>query len=94
MDSPPGGAESPEAVRVNLVRGWQHALVDRLRPEQVRDLHAVVLRLVKANESTDRSDAEQEGRRRLSFIGAMRSGVGDLAERHEEVLREGLNRPM
>ncbi|WP_204050644.1 hypothetical protein [Microbispora siamensis] len=71
-----------------------HALVDRLRPEQVRDLHAVVLRLVKANESTDRSDAEQEGRRRLSFIGAMRSGVGDLAERHEEVLREGLNRPM
>ncbi|WP_169986476.1 hypothetical protein [Microbispora sp. H10836] len=71
-----------------------HALVDRLRPEQVRDLHATVLRLVEANESPDRSDAEQESRRRLSLIGAMKSGVGDLAERHEEVLREGLNRPM
>ncbi|WP_167530426.1 hypothetical protein [Microbispora hainanensis] len=50
-----------------------HAPVDGLRPEQARDPHAVVL----------------QGRRQLSFIGAMRSGIGDLAERHEEVLREG-----
>ncbi|MGI5154301.1 hypothetical protein [Microbispora sp. CA-102843] len=32
-----------------------HTLVDRLRPEQVRDLHTIALRLVEANESLDRS---------------------------------------
>jgi hypothetical protein len=71
-----------------------HALVDRLRPDQVRDLRAVALRLVETNEGLDQSDTERSGRRRLSFIGTMRSGVGDLAERHEEILREGLNRPV
>jgi hypothetical protein len=71
-----------------------HALVDRLSPDQARDLRAVALRLVEANESLDQPDTDQSGRRRLSFIGTMNSGVGDLAERHEEILREGLNRPV
>jgi hypothetical protein len=70
-----------------------HALVDRLRPDQARDLRAVALRLVEANEGLDQPDTERSGRR-LSFIGTMNSGVGDLAERHEEILREGLNRPV
>ncbi|GII56868.1 hypothetical protein Pth03_52570 [Planotetraspora thailandica] len=71
-----------------------HALVDRLSPDQARDLRAVALRLVEANEGLDHPDTERSGRRRLSFIGTMNSGVGDLAERHEEILREGLNRPV
>ncbi|MEV7007344.1 hypothetical protein [Streptosporangium sp. NPDC051022] len=33
-------------------------------------------------------------RRRLPFIGTMNSGVGDLAERHEEILTEGADRPI
>ncbi|MBB2747981.1 UNVERIFIED_ORG: hypothetical protein FHR35_007862 [Microbispora rosea subsp. rosea] len=68
---------------------------ERLWTDQVRDLRAVVPRLVETNENPDRSDTEQAGRRRrLSFTGVLKSGVGDLAERHEEVLRKGLNRAM
>ncbi|GGP92981.1 hypothetical protein [Streptosporangium pseudovulgare] len=72
-----------------------HALVDRLQPHQARELRAVALRLVESDETADRPESEPPvRRRRLAFIGIMDSGVGDLAERHEEILGEGLNRPM
>ncbi|MET8158631.1 hypothetical protein ABZT47_19820 [Sphaerisporangium sp. NPDC005289] len=71
-----------------------HALVDRLKPDQARRLRAVALRLVQSGDVPEGASAEQSGKRRLSFIGMMNSGVGDLAERHEEVLKEGLDRPM
>ncbi|MEU9890889.1 hypothetical protein [Sphaerisporangium sp. NPDC051011] len=48
---------------------------------------------MEADESLDQPDTEGSGRR-LSFIGTLNSGAGDLAERHEEILREGLNRPV
>jgi hypothetical protein len=72
-----------------------HALVDRLRPDQARQLRAVALDLVTSDEVIEQAGAGRPvKRRRLSFIGTMNSGVGDLAERHEEILREGLNRPL
>ncbi|MER5323464.1 hypothetical protein [Streptosporangium roseum] len=72
-----------------------HALVDRPKPHHARELRAVALRLVASDEGTDQPENDPTvRRRRLSFIGTMNSGVGDLAERHEEILREGLNRPM
>ncbi|MER5418274.1 hypothetical protein [Streptosporangium roseum] len=72
-----------------------HALVDRLKPHQARELRAVALWLVASDEGTNQPENDPPVRRRhLSFIGTMNSGVGDLAERHEEILREGLNRPM
>ncbi|WP_424534861.1 hypothetical protein ACOZ38_32355 [Sphaerisporangium viridialbum] len=72
-----------------------HALVDQLRPDQAQQLRAVALRLVKSNEDAERLESgRQPRRRRLSFIGTMNSGVGDLAERHEEILRKGLDRPL
>ncbi|MFG1874114.1 hypothetical protein ACGFIV_04675 [Sphaerisporangium sp. NPDC049003] len=68
-----------------------HALVDQLRPDQAQELRAVALRLVKSNEAAEELECEQRSRRRrLSFIGTMNSGAGDLAERHEEIIREGL----
>ncbi|MFI7534303.1 hypothetical protein [Streptosporangium sp. NPDC049376] len=71
-----------------------HALVDRLKPHQARQLRAVALRLVESGETTESVEHGPPLRRRLSFAGTMNSGVGDLAERHEEILAEGLDRPM
>jgi hypothetical protein len=57
-----------------------HALVDRLKPHQVRELRAVALRLVESDEGMDQSENDPPvRRRRLSFIGTMNPGVGDLA---------------
>ncbi len=72
-----------------------HALVDRLKPHQARQLRAVALRLVESDEATESDEPELLlRRRRLSFAGTLNSGVRDLAERHEEILSEGLDRPM
>jgi hypothetical protein len=66
-----------------------HRLVDRLTPDQVRELRMHALRLVECQEA-----APDEGRRpaKPSFIGIMDSGEGDLSIRHEEILREEFNR--
>jgi hypothetical protein len=71
-----------------------HHLVDRLSPDQVRRLRV----LVESDPELSPAEGEQGGgvpvrRRLLSFIGSMASGRGDLSERHDEIIREGLSRP-
>jgi hypothetical protein len=74
-----------------------HHLVDRLSPAQLRRLRV----LVESNpefsgivEPAPASEPDSPPRLRLlSFIGIMESGRGDLSERHEEIIRDGLSRP-
>ncbi|RBQ14766.1 hypothetical protein DP939_39010 [Spongiactinospora rosea] len=73
----------------------EHALLDRLHPHQVHEVRAVMLRLVAANEGAAEPEATPPVKRRhLSFAGLFSSGEGDLAERHEEILRDRLNHPV
>ncbi|WP_204060528.1 hypothetical protein [Microbispora corallina] len=68
-----------------------HHLVDRLPPAGVRRLRL----LVEADPELARFVEEGEGEdasRRLSFIGLGASGRSDVSERHDEILREGLDR--
>ena len=68
-------------------------LVDRLSPGQARRL----LALVKAD--PELADAVDDGpgtggdalQRFQSFVGIIDSGSGDLSERHDEIIRDGLN---
>jgi hypothetical protein len=71
-----------------------HRLVDRLSPAQVRHLRM----LIESDPELAPSAEGEKGRgtpvrrRLLSFIGSMESGRGDLSERHDETIREGLSR--
>jgi len=71
-----------------------HHWVDRLSPAQARRLRVLI-------ESDPELAASAEGERKgevpvrqrlLSFIGSMESSRGDLSERHDEIIREGLSR--
>jgi hypothetical protein len=69
----------------------QH-LLDRLPPAQVRRLRALVESDPELSQYVEPSGQTDEGggrRRLLSLIGSMDSGRGDLAERHDEIIREG-----
>ena len=72
-----------------------HRLLDRLPPAQVRRLRA----LVEADPelaryaSTEPDAVPPGGGALLGFLGSFESGRGDLGERHEEIIREGLDRP-
>ncbi|MFI7443500.1 hypothetical protein [Nonomuraea indica] len=69
-----------------------HHLVDRLPPAAVRRLRVLVEadpELAPYAHATD----EPDQRRHLSFIGLGASGRSDISERHDELLREELDRP-
>ncbi|MGH3321428.1 MAG: hypothetical protein ACRDN9_14885 [Streptosporangiaceae bacterium] len=61
-----------------------HRLVDAVDDDKVSDAAALL------REFTER---REHPRRRLSFVGALTGGPADLAERHEEYLREQFARP-
>ncbi len=75
-----------------------HRLVDRLTPGQAR----LLLRLAKSDPGLA-EDGEQAGpqpepstsgdalHRFQSFVGIMDSGRSDLSERHQEIIRDGIN---
>lgn len=71
-----------------------HHLVDRLSPRQAERLRVLV-----ASDPDLAPAAEPEGegqgaaRRHLSITGIWESGRGDLAERHDEIIRGRLKRP-
>jgi len=69
-----------------------HHLVDRLSPRQAERLRVLV-----ASDPELAPAAEPEGqgaaRRHLSITGIWESGRGDLAERHDEIIRRRLKRP-
>jgi hypothetical protein len=69
-----------------------HHLVDRLPPAGVRRLRVLVESDPELARFVEGSDSETV-RRELSFIGLGASGRGDVSERHDELLREGLDRP-
>jgi hypothetical protein len=70
-----------------------HHLVDRLPPAGVRRLRLLVQADPELAKFVQPDDAEQ-ARRQLSFIGLGASGRTDVSERHDELLREGLDRPL
>ncbi|WP_205856593.1 hypothetical protein, partial [Phytoactinopolyspora endophytica] len=76
-------ATRPELTHAEYVTKKERLLVDELGDEQVDELleHASKL-------------AEERPRRRKepSWFGAIRSGRGDLSERHEEMLKSELGR--
>jgi hypothetical protein len=63
-----------------------HRLVDRLTPDQAREVRTHVLRLVE-QEPDMRPETDRDTPRELSFIGLIHAEP-DLAERSEEILRE------
>lgn len=70
-----------------------HHLVDRLTPDQARRLRALVDSdpdLASATPPED--DTADESQPQLSIVGIWDSGRGDLAERHDEIIRERLKR--
>ncbi|MEU8204741.1 hypothetical protein [Streptosporangium sp. NPDC049046] len=69
-----------------------HHLVDRLPPAGVRRLRVLVESDPELARFVEDSGPETV-RRGLSFIGLGASGRGDVSERHDELLREGLDRP-
>ncbi|MER5646806.1 hypothetical protein [Streptosporangium sp. NPDC002524] len=69
-----------------------HHLVDRLPPAGVRRLRVLVESDPELARFVGASDPETV-RRGLSFIGLGASGRDDVSERHDELLREGLDRP-
>jgi len=69
-----------------------HHLVDRLPPAGVRRLRVLVESDPELARFVEDSDLETV-RRELSFIGLGASGRGDVSERHDELLREGADRP-
>ncbi|GAA4221203.1 hypothetical protein FHR32_005331 [Streptosporangium album] len=69
-----------------------HHLVDRLPRAGVRRLRV----LVESDPELARfvaAPGSETVRRELSFIGLGASGRADVSERHDELLREGLDRP-
>ncbi|MFC4588978.1 hypothetical protein [Sphaerisporangium corydalis] len=63
-----------------------HRLVDRLTPDQVREVRAHTLRLVRPSE--DNQDEQWPP----AWFGTITAGRDDYAERAEEILREGYGR--
>jgi hypothetical protein len=74
-----------------------HHLVDRLPPAGVRRLRLLAAsdpELAPFVEGADPApDEDHVYRRHLSFIGLGASGRSDISERHDELLKEGLDRP-
>ncbi|MFI0423872.1 hypothetical protein C1I98_09000 [Spongiactinospora gelatinilytica] len=64
-----------------------HRLVDRLTPDQARQVHAVVLKLVQ-NEPETAAPRAGAPHRRFSFAGII-SDEPDTARRSEEIIRDG-----
>ncbi|HET8657766.1 MAG TPA: hypothetical protein VFM55_02070 [Micromonosporaceae bacterium] len=62
-----------------------HALVDRLGPDQATE--ALVLLCARFGSSA----SAETGSNLPAWVGMFRSGRGDLAERHEEILRDELD---
>ncbi|MGW4424718.1 hypothetical protein [Streptosporangium sp. NPDC004631] len=60
-----------------------HRLVDRLTPDQLREVRAHTLRLVHS----DRGESGQEWP--PAWFGSVVTEQDDIAERTEEILREG-----
>lgn len=85
-----------------------HRLIDRLTPGQARHLltlakadpalaaateEAEPLPVLRATGPHAEPGPEGDALRLFdSFVGIMDSGRGDLAERHEEIIREGIDR--
>jgi hypothetical protein len=84
-----------------------HDLVDRLSPGQARRLLSLAKAdpALADAEATRRPALREDGlvagtgpdgdapQRFQSFVGIMDSGRSDLSERHEEIIRDGLNIP-
>ncbi|MCT9930461.1 hypothetical protein N5079_09555 [Planotetraspora sp. A-T 1434] len=68
-----------------------HHLVDLLPPAGVRRLRLLVESDPELARFVDAAEDEIDGRD-LSFIGLGSSGRSDVSERHDEILREGLDR--
>jgi len=64
-----------------------HHLVDRLTPGQAERLRVLVAADPELAPAT-RPESEQVAARGLSIIGIWDSGLGDLSERHDEIIRE------
>jgi hypothetical protein len=82
---------------VNSAHDDLHGLVDRLPPDQVDAVRAIVRQLVAdepdmSKNAKDGVEKNAGARRRLSFAGRLRSGKGDLAARSEEILSGELGR--
>lgn len=75
-----------------------HHLVDRLPPEGVRRLRLLVAEDPElAQFAEDAESSIQDDKityRSLSFIGLGASGRSDVSERHDELMKEELNRPL
>ena len=69
-----------------------HHLVDRLSPRQAERLRVLVASDPELAPAAQ-PEAERAGQRRLSVIGILDSGRGDLSERHDEIIRGRLKRP-
>lgn len=71
-----------------------HRLVDELDeealPDAARQLAALTQRDRTSATSADTAAAVAELRRQLPWIGSLRSGQGDLAERSSQILRDEL----
>lgn len=68
-----------------------HRLVDELDDDALRDAAEVLSRMVSPR-TPDHDDLDTPRRRRLSFVGTLSSGQGDLAARSDEILRAELGR--
>jgi hypothetical protein len=71
-----------------------HRLVDELDEALLPDAEERLRRLIQRDRETprpvDTANAVADLRRRLPWIGSLRSGRGDLAERSSEILRREL----
>jgi hypothetical protein len=88
------GTRSPRLVPVTAAHDYDdlHHLVDRLSPRQAERLRVLV---ASDPELAPATQPEGHGapRRHLSITGIWESGRGDLAERHDEIIRGRLKRP-
>ena len=69
-----------------------HHLVDRLSPPQAERLRVLVASDPELAPATE-PEGQGTARRQLSITGIWESGRGDLAERHDEIIRGRLKRP-
>jgi hypothetical protein len=69
-----------------------HHLVDRLSPRQAERLRVLVASDPELAPATG-PGGQNAARRHLSITGIWESGRGDLAERHDEIIRGRLKRP-
>ncbi|MCB5166131.1 hypothetical protein LG634_14975 [Streptomyces bambusae] len=71
---------------MSTLRDELHALIDRLPDEQVAPILAIVRESTMAEDGTEEWPLPD-------FVGMLRSGKGDLAERSGDILREEIGRP-